>query len=240
MKSLVIIYIFEFKIKFLKRFTIIVAGGSGQRMDSSIPKQFLSINNEIILMKSIRSFHEFDSTLKIIVAIPENHLPYWHDLCNKHDFTIKHIVVKGGQTRYRSVKNALEKVANDGVVAIHDGVRPLVSQTTIEQVFEIAEINGNAVPYIDLVDSIRFIDSDVNKPVDRNKYKLIQTPQAFDCNLIKKAYEQSWDEFLTDDASLVEKLGIKINLVPGNRENIKITSQIDIKIAEALSNYLSE
>ena len=224
----------------MKRFTIIVAGGSGQRMDSSIPKQFLSINNEIILMKSIRSFHEFDSTLKIIVAIPENHLPYWHDLCNKHDFTIKHIVVKGGQTRYRSVKNALEKVANDGVVAIHDGVRPLVSQNTIEQVFEIAEINGNAVPYIDLVDSIRFIDSVVNKPVDRNKYKLIQTPQAFDCNLIKKAYEQSWDEFLTDDASLVEKLGIKINLVPGNRENIKITSQIDIKIAEALSNYLSE
>ena len=224
----------------MKRFTIIVAGGSGQRMASSIPKQFLSINNEIVLMKSIRSFHEFDSTLKIIVAIPENHIPYWHDLCNKHNFTIEHIVVKGGQTRYHSVKNALEKVAKDGVVAIHDGVRPLVSQTTIEQVFEIAEINGNAVPYIDLVDSIRFIDSDINKPVDRNKYKLIQTPQAFDCNLIKKAYKQSWDESFTDDASLVEKFGIKINLVPGNRENIKITSQIDLKIAEALSNYLSE
>lgn len=224
----------------MKRFAIIVAGGTGQRMESSIPKQFLSINNEIVLMKSIRSFHEFDSTLKIIVVIPKNHIPYWHDLCNKHDFTIEHIVVKGGQTRYHSVKNALEKVAKDGVVAIHDGVRPLVSQTTIKQVFEIAEINGNAVPYIDLVDSIRFIDSDINKPVDRNKYKLIQTPQAFDCTLIKKAYEQSWDEFFTDDASLVEKLGIKINLVPGNRENIKITSQIDLKIAETLSNYLSE
>ena len=224
----------------MKRFVIIVAGGSGQRMESSIPKQFLSINKEIILMKSIKSFHEFDSTLKIIVAIPENHIPYWDDLCSKHDFAIEHIVVKGGQTRYHSVKNALEKVANDGIVAIHDGVRPLVSQTTIEQVFEIALINGNAVPYIDLVDSIRFIDSDVNKPVDRNKYKLIQTPQAFDCNLIKKAYEQSGDESFTDDASLVEKLGIKINLVPGNRENIKITSQIDLKIAEALSNYLSE
>ncbi len=224
----------------MKRFAIIVAGGSGQRMASSIPKQFLSINNEIVLMKSIRSFHEFDSTLKIIVAIPENHIPYWHDLCNKHDFTIEHIVVKGGQTRYYSVKNALEKVAKNGIVAIHDGVRPLVSQTTIEQVFEIAEVNGNAVPYIDLVDSIRFIDSNNNKPVDRNKYKLIQTPQAFDCNLIKKAYEQSRDESFTDDASLVEKLGIKINLVPGNKENIKITSQIDLKIAEALCNYLSE
>jgi len=149
-------------------------------MESSIPKQFLSINNDIVLMKSIRSFYEFDSTLKIIVAIPENHITYWHDLCNKHDFTIEHIVVKGGQTRYHSVKNALEKVSEDGVVAIHDGVRPLVSQTTIEQVFEIAKINGNAVPYIDLVDSVRFVDADTNKPVDRNKYKLIQTPQAFE------------------------------------------------------------
>jgi 2-C-methyl-D-erythritol 4-phosphate cytidylyltransferase len=224
----------------MKRYVIVVAGGTGQRMESSIPKQFLSINNEIVLMKSIRSFHEFDSTLKIIVTIPENHIPYWNDLCNKHDFTIKHIVVKGGQTRYHSVKNALEKVANDGIVAIHDGVRPLVSQITIGQVFKIASINGNAIPYIDLVDSVRFVDADTNKPVDRNKYKLIQTPQAFKCSIIKKAYEQSWNESFTDDASLVEKLGIKINLVPGNRENIKITSQIDIKIAEALFNYLSE
>ncbi len=224
----------------MKRFAIIVAGGSGQRMESSIPKQFLSINNEIVLMKSISSFHKFDSTLKIIVTIPEDHILYWNNLCNKHDFAIEHTVIKGGQTRYHSVKNALEKVADYGIVAIHDGVRPLVSQATIGQVFEIASKKGNAIPYIDLVDSIRFIDSDINKPADRNKYKLIQTPQAFDCNLIKKAYGQLWDESFTDDASLVEKLGVKINLVPGNRENIKITSQIDIKIAEALCNYLSE
>ncbi|HAF30365.1 MAG TPA: 2-C-methyl-D-erythritol 4-phosphate cytidylyltransferase [Bacteroidales bacterium] len=219
----------------MKRFVIIVAGGSGQRMGSSIPKQFLSIHKEIILMKSIRAFYEFDSTLKIILALPENHISYWNDLCQKHKFLIEHSIVSGGLTRYHSVKNALEKINTNGIVAIHDGVRPLVSQATIEQVFEIATINGNAIPYIDLIDSLRFVDSHLNYPADRNKYKLIQTPQAFDCELIKRAYEQEYDKSFTDDASIVEKLGIKINLVPGNPENIKITSQTDIKIAEALS-----
>lgn len=219
----------------MKRFVIIVAGGSGQRMGISIPKQFLFIHKEIILMKSICAFYEFDSTLKIILALPENHISYWNDLCQNHKFSIEHSIVPGGLTRYHSVKNALEKINNDGIVAIHDGVRPLVSQNTIKQVFEIASINGNAIPYIDLIDSLRFVDSHLNSPADRNKYKLIQTPQAFDCELIKRAYEQEWDKSFTDDATIVEKLGIKINLVPGNPENIKITSQTDIKIAEALS-----
>lgn len=223
----------------MKRFVIIVAGGSGQRMESSIPKQFLTIHKEIILMKSIRTFYEFDPSLNIILALPKDHIDYWNELCLKHKFSIKHTIVFGGKTRYHSVKSALEKITSDGIVAIHDGVRPLVSQNTISQVFEIATINGNAVPYIDMVDSVRFVDFNENHPVDRNKYKLIQTPQAFDCNLIKKAYEQSWEESFTDDASTIEKLGIKINLVPGNRENIKITSQTDIKIAEAFSDYLS-
>lgn len=224
----------------MKRFVIIVAGGSGQRMESLVPKQFLSIHNEVILMKSIKSFHLFDPTLRIILALPENHIRYWTELCKEHHFLIHHEIVKGGNTRYHSVKNALEKVDNEGIVAIHDGVRPLVSQATIAQIFEIASINGNAVPYTDLVDSIRFVDLDVNYPVDRNKYKLIQTPQAFDCKLIKKAYNQSWNESFTDDASVIEKMGTKINLIPGNRENIKITSQIDLKLAEALSGYFSE
>lgn len=219
----------------MKRFAIIVAGGSGQRMGSSIPKQFLCIHKEVILMKSIRAFYEFDSTISIIVALPENQISYWNKLCIKHHFTIAHTIVSGGNTRYHSVQNAIEKISNDGIVAIHDGVRPLVSQYTIEQVFEIASINGNAVPYLDLVDSIRFVDSNANTPVDRNKFKLVQTPQAFDCGLIKRAYEQDWDNSFTDDATIVEKLGIKINLVPGNSENIKITTQTDIKIAEALS-----
>ncbi len=223
----------------MNRFVVIVAGGSGQRMASSLPKQFLKINGEIILMKSISVFHKFDPTVKIILTLPKGHINYWKELCSKNDFVIDHSIVLGGKTRYHSVKNALEKISGDGIVAIHDGVRPLVNQETIEQVFEIATINGNAIPYIDLVDSIRYVDDGINKPANRNKYKLIQTPQAFDVKLIKKAYGQGWEETFTDDASVVEKLDIKINLVPGNRENIKITSQIDLKLAEALSHNLS-
>jgi 2-C-methyl-D-erythritol 4-phosphate cytidylyltransferase len=223
----------------MKHYVIIVAGGSGQRMKSSVPKQFLAINNEIILMMSINSFYNFDQSIEIIVALPEDQISIWKELCLKHNFMVKHSIVSGGHTRYHSVKNALVKVNTEGIVAIHDGVRPLVSLKTIEQVFEKATLSGNAVPYIDFVDSIRYVDSDVNRPVDREKYKLIQTPQGFKSSLIKKAYEQPWEESFTDDASVVEKLGNKINLIKGNRENIKITSQVDLKIAEVLKNYLS-
>jgi 2-C-methyl-D-erythritol 4-phosphate cytidylyltransferase len=223
----------------MKRFVIIVAGGSGQRMKSSVPKQFLTINNEIILMMSINSFFNFDQSIEIIVALPEDQISTWKKLCLKHNFIVKHSIVAGGRTRFHSVKNALEKVNSEGIVAIHDGVRPLVNYETIKRVFEKASLSDNAVPYIDLVDSIRYVDSDVNRPVDREKYKLIQTPQAFKSNLIKKAYEQPWEESFTDDASVVEKLGNKINLIQGNRENIKITSQVDLKIAEILKIYLS-
>ena len=224
----------------MKRYAIIVAGGSGQRMESSVPKQFLSINNEIILMRSIRAFYEFDSSIEIIVALPNDQIEYWTKLCTEKHFNINHKVVTGGKTRYHSVKNALRETGNDGIVAIHDGVRPLVSQSTIDLVYEIASINENAVPYIDIVDSIRKVDSNINSPVDRNKYKLIQTPQAFNCKLIKSAYNQEWNKSFTDDATIVEMTGIKINLVPGNRENIKITNRIDLNIAETLSDYLSE
>lgn len=224
----------------MKRFAIIVAGGSGQRMETSIPKQFLKIHKEVILMKSIRAFHQYDSDTEIILALPKNQIQYWIDLCKEYHFTIKHKIVEGGSTRYHSVKNALAEINTDGIVAVHDGVRPLVSQSTIDVVFEIASINGNAVPYIDSVDSIRKVDENKNSPVDRNKYKLIQTPQAFESRLILKAYNQEWDKSFTDDASVVEKLNTKINLVPGNRENIKITTQVDLIIAESLANYLSE
>jgi 2-C-methyl-D-erythritol 4-phosphate cytidylyltransferase len=178
--------------------------------------------------------------LEIIVALPENQISHWENLCKQYNFNINHTIVMGGETRYHSVKNALDKTENTGIIAVHDGVRPLVSRTTIDMVFEIASINGNAIPYIDIVDSIRFVESDSNKPVDRNKYKLIQTPQAFDSRIIKSAYEQEWEDSFTDDASIVEKSGIKINLVPGNIENIKITTKTDLKIAETLSSYLLE
>jgi len=222
----------------MKKFAVITAGGQGQRMKSDIPKQFLTIGNKVVLMKTIAVFHSFDPTLKIILTLPKNHIAYWEKLCPEYDFKIIHTVVEGGNTRFHSIQNALKLIPDEGLVAIHDGVRPLVSQNTILQAFEIASINGNAVPYIDMIDSVRYIEGTINHPVDRNKYKLIQTPQVFDCSLVKKAYQQPWSKSFTDDASVVEKMGTKINLVPGNRENIKITSQIDLRFAEILDSYL--
>jgi len=221
----------------MKQFVIITAGGKGQRMKSAVPKQFLTIGNEVVLMKTIAVFYSFDPTIKIILTLPKDHIDYWKELCAKHNFKIIHSIVNGGSTRFHSIQNALELISAEGLVAIHDGVRPLVSQNTIQQTFEIASINGNAVPYIDMFDSVRYVDDTANHPVDRNKYKLIQTPQVFECSIIKKAYQQPWDKSFTDDASVVEKMGVKINLIPGNRENIKITSQTDLKFAEILDSY---
>jgi len=223
----------------LKRYVIIVAGGSGQRMNSSVPKQFLKIKDEVILIKSIRAFYSFDPDIEIVIVLPENQIDIWNDLLKIEGFDINHIIVKGGATRFHSVKNGLSVIGCDGFVAIHDGVRPLVSKSTIQTTFETAEKSGNAIPFIDLNDSIRFVDDTGNMAVDRTKYKLIQTPQVFDCILIKKAYEQEYSDKFTDDASVVENLGIKINLVQGNIENIKITTQVDLKVAEVLTDYLS-
>ncbi len=224
----------------MKYYAIIVAGGSGERMQSAVPKQFLDIKGVPVLMISIKAFYYFNPDIEIIVALPENQIEYWQELCERYFFNIKHQIVNGGKTRYHSVKNALQKIDSEGVVAIHDGVRPLVSHETIQKVFEIAALNGSAIPFIDMVDSVRYVENNENRPVDRTNYKLIQTPQAFDCKMIQQAYEQPFEPSFTDDASVVEKAGIKINLVPGNRENIKITTQVDLVIANTLYNYLSE
>jgi len=223
----------------MRKYCIIVAGGSGQRMGSDTPKQFLKVHSEVILQKSISAFYRYDSNIKIIIALPEEHISTWEKICLEENFTIPHLVVNGGKTRYHSVKNALGKITEQGLVAIHDGVRPLVSKETIENTFNIASQKGNAIPYTDMVDSIRFIDNTNNRPVDRTQYKLVQTPQVFDIQLIQKAYQQEWENSFTDDASVIEKLGVKINLVPGNKENIKITTKTDLIIAQALSDYLS-
>ena len=224
----------------MKQFAIIVAGGSGERMQSEVPKQFLEIDGTPLLMISIEAFYRFNPEIKIMVALPENQISFWKQLCQKHSFSIKHQIVVGGETRYHSVKNALKKIDSEGIVAIHDGVRPLVSQQTIQNVFKKAAEKENGVPCIDLVDSIRSVTNNENKPADRTAFKLIQTPQAFDGKIIQQAYEQPFEPSFTDDASVAEKAGQKINLVAGNRENIKITTQVDLIIASALINYLSE
>jgi len=224
----------------VKQFVIIVAGGSGERMQSDIPKQFLEVKGFPVLMRSIRAFYRYNPEIKLIVALPEKQTAYWQQLCQKYAFSIKHVIVAGGKTRYHSVKNALKKVDSEGIVAIHDGVRPLVSQQTIQRVFETATVKNNAVPYINLTDSVRYVTREGNKPVDRTKYKLIQTPQAFDSKIIHKAYDQDYEPSFTDDAGVVEKTGQKINLVAGNPENIKVTTPADLIIANTLVDYLSE
>jgi 2-C-methyl-D-erythritol 4-phosphate cytidylyltransferase len=213
---------------------IIVAGGKGERMQTSVPKQFIELKNKPVLMHTISVFLSYNSKINIIVVLPQTQMENWRELCKKHAFTIQHLVVNGGDTRFESVKNGLRYVGNEGLIAVHDGVRPLVSHHTIKTCFEEAERCGTAIPVVDAVESIRQIDDDGSCSVDRSKFKLVQTPQVFKAEILQKAYEQVFIPLFTDDAAVVENYGIKINLVKGNRENIKITTPFDLKIAEAL------
>jgi len=215
---------------------IIVAGGKGERMNANIPKQFLELQGKPILMHTIEAFNRFDKTMQIILVLPETQIDYWITLCKKHAFAVLHKIVIGGQTRFNSVKNGLKLVQSPSLVAVHDGVRPLVSHSTITRSFNAAEKYDAAIPVVDLIDSIRQVNEDESLSVDRTKYKLVQTPQVFDAELLKKAYEQEFSALFTDDASVVEALGTKIHLVEGNRENIKITTEIDLKMAETFLN----
>ena len=222
----------------MKKYAIIVAAGSGNRMNTETPKQFLLLNKLPVLMHTISAFCKYDKNIELILVLSENKLKYWEQLCKKHHFTVKHTIVKGGETRFHSVKNALSRVpgtsSTDELIAIHDGVRPLVSKATIERCYDTALKLGNAVPAVDVIESIRIIEHNTNKAVDRSKYKLIQTPQVFQGKLIKQAYEQKFIPQFTDDASVIEAAGHKINLVEGNRENIKITTDLDLLFARIL------
>lgn len=218
----------------MKKYLIIAAGGTGVRMNTDIIKQFIILVYKPILMFTIDTFYKYDNSINIILALPENHIQLWKVLCIKHKFLIKHEIVVGGETRFHSIKNALEFVDNDSLVAIHDAVRPFVSIDTINNCFNKAESDGNAIPVIDVVESIRFADEKSNKPIDRTKIKIVQTPQVFHSNIIKKAYKKSKSSDFTDDASVLEALGHKINLVEGNKENIKITTPIDLLYGEVL------
>jgi 2-C-methyl-D-erythritol 4-phosphate cytidylyltransferase len=220
----------------VKKYAIIVAGGRGNRFESKIPKQFVELAGKPILMRSIESFHCYGSDIEIIVVLPGDQIEYWKRLCEKYQFKIKHHIVAGGDIRFYSVKNGLELIKLDGLVAIHDGVRPLIDLNTINKCFEVAGNKGNAIPVVDLVDSIRELKPDgSSQHIDRNKFKLIQTPQVFQTNLILKAYEQEYSNSFTDDASVLEAmLPGTIQLVEGNRRNIKITTTEDLKYAEAI------
>jgi 2-C-methyl-D-erythritol 4-phosphate cytidylyltransferase len=219
-------------------YALIVAGGAGKRMGTDIPKQFLELAGKPVLMHSIERFRRFDNTIGIIVVIPENQFVLWENLREKHSFSVSHTLVKGGSSRFFSVKNGLQEVEDNAIVAIHDGVRPLVSTNTIIRCFRAAEEFGNGIPVINMSDSVRMITEKGNIPVNRHSLRIIQTPQVFNARLIKKAYLRDFSPEITDDAMLLEKTGEMIHLVEGNRENIKITNPEDLVIAGALINTI--
>lgn len=210
---------------------IIVAGGKGLRMGTDIPKQFLPIGGKPILMHTIERFYQFDATMQMIVVLPQAQQAYWHGLCQQHQFHLPHTIANGGETRFHSVKNGLSAVAkNISLIGVHDGVRPFVSIEVIAHCYREAAAAGAAIPVIDVYETLRHVQADGNSTtVPRSEYKLVQTPQVFNADLLRAAYEQPFTAAFTDDASVVEAYGHVITLVPGNRENIKITTPNDLQ-----------
>lgn len=223
------------------RYVIIVAGGKGLRMGADIPKQFLPVGGLPVLMRTILAFREFDPGMKVILVLPRHQQEYWKGLCAEYSFREPFAVADGGETRFHSVKNGLALIPDDaeGVVGVHDGVRPFPSQETISRVYDEAERTGAAVPVVPVVDTLRHIEGgDItegeSKTVSRNEYRIVQTPQTFSIRILKDAYRQEYSDFFTDDASVVEHAGHAVSLVEGNRENIKITTPFDLAVAEAM------
>jgi 2-C-methyl-D-erythritol 4-phosphate cytidylyltransferase len=222
-----------------KEYALIVAGGKGTRIKSKLPKQFLALAGIPILMHTINAFYRYSEKITIILVLPEDEFSTWESLCKKHSFRKIIVLQKGGDSRFQSVKNGLEKIEGDGLVAIHDGVRPLVSEDIIGASFRLAAVHQSAVAAVRLKESIRMTDQDNTKAMDRSRFRLIQTPQTFQVDLIRKAYQIKEDTSLTDDASVAERAGHIISLFEGSYENIKITTPEDLIIAEALLNKKS-
>lgn len=219
----------------MTRSAIIVAGGKGLRMGGELPKQFLPLAGKPVLMHTLEAFCRFDAEMTLILVLPKTQQSYWKQLCDEHRFAVKYLLADGGETRFHSVRNGLSLVpSSEGLVGVHDGVRPFVSQEVIGGCYEMAAKQRAVVPVVDVVDTVRQITESGSRTVCRDDYKLVQTPQVFDASLLKQAYAQEFTPAFTDDASVVEAMGVPVCLVEGNRENIKITTPFDLKIAAAL------
>ena len=211
---------------------IIVAGGKGLRMGGDIPKQFLPVGGKPILMRTIDRFLQYDEKMQVVLVLPESQQDYWRTLCDEYHFSQPYTLANGGETRFHSVKNGLAKVAPDALlIGVHDGVRPFVSLDTIRATYDEASRSEAVVPVIDVVETVRHLVDGKSITVPRSDYRLVQTPQVFSASLLRQAYEQPYTDFFTDDASVVERLGHPVTLVPGNRENIKITTPFDLTVA---------
>lgn len=218
----------------MNKHVIIVAGGKGLRMGGDIPKQFLPVGGKPVLMRTIEVFYSFDPSIHIILVLPVSQQAYWKELCETYRFTLSHEIADGGETRFHSVKNGLAQISGDGLVGVHDGVRPFVSPEVIATCYAEAAIHRAVIPVIDVVETVRHLTGERSETVPRNQYKLVQTPQVFEVCLLKTAYNQAYTDAFTDDASVVEATGQEVYLVPGNKENIKLTTPFDLKIAEVL------
>ena len=231
----------------MSEYVIIVAGGKGLRMGADIPKQFLPIGGRPVLMRTIERFRAYSSSLRIILVLPQAQQDYWHQLCRQYEFDVDYQLTNGGETRFHSVQNGLSLIPDDadGVVGVHDGVRPFPAIEVIHRCYETVRTAKAVIPVIPVVESVRRLLHDelsskgepvtaTSVSVDRSDYRLVQTPQVFDIQLLKAANRQPYRDTFTDDASVVESYGQAITLVEGNRENIKITTPFDLQIAEAL------
>lgn len=217
----------------MKKSIIITAGGIGKRMESEVPKQFLLLGSKPVLIHALERFFEFDPNAQLIITLPKDWVNHWKELLTKYNTQIPHELVDGGNERFHSIQNALTICTGDQI-AIHDGVRPLVSISTIERCFNGLQLSNAVVPVLSLKDSIRMGKPEISESVDRSNYYLVHTPQCFEANILKKAYLQGYQPHFTDDASVVEAMGICPLLVLSNEENIKITSPTDLKILNAL------
>ena len=203
-------------------------------MGGDIPKQFLPVCGKPVLMRTLEAFHAYDSSIHIILVLPISQQAYWKELCVEYGFGLVHDIANGGETRFHSVMNGLAMVEGDGLVGVHDGVRPFVSQEVIARCYEEASVKKAVIPVIGVVETVRHLTEEGSETVPRDRYKLVQTPQVFDVALLRRAYCQEYTDWFTDDASVVEALGEKVHLVDGNRENIKLTTPFDLKLAEML------
>lgn len=220
----------------MPRYAIIVAAGTGSRMKSGLPKQFLLLAGKPVLYYSLKAFFENDPSTKQIVVLAKKEIPFWKEMCQKHEILIPHQIVIGGNTRTESVRNGLNAIDDEGIVAIHDGARPLVSNEIIENCFISAEKNGSGVACVKAKDSVRLVNENGNTALERDSLRLMQTPQTFPTYLIKKAFDCMGNSVSTDDATVAEKAGFAIHLVEGSYQNLKITTPEDLILATALLN----
>jgi 2-C-methyl-D-erythritol 4-phosphate cytidylyltransferase len=215
-----------------QKYAIIMAGGKGLRMGTALPKQFLLLDGKPLLMHTLNAFNQADPEIRLILVLPTNQQDYWKYLCKKHDFQVSHQLTSGGERRFDSVRNGLKLAGEKGLIAIHDGVRPLVRPELINRCYLAAKKYGAAIPVTTVVESIRKVEGGTSRADSRDDYRMVQTPQVFQAELIHRAYKAAIGNDYTDDASVAEAAGIPISLVEGDRDNLKITEAIDLKVAE--------